>query len=42
MRYLTLDEVLEIHRRILDTSGGARGIRDLEATGSPVCPIAIV
>jgi death on curing protein len=29
MRYLTLDEVLEIHRRILETSGGTQGIRDL-------------
>jgi death on curing protein len=29
MRYLTLDEVLELHRLALDQSGGARGVRDL-------------
>lgn len=27
-RYLTLVEVLELHRRILEQSGGASGIRD--------------
>jgi death on curing protein len=31
MRYLGLSEVLEIHRRISAQSGGANGIRDLEA-----------
>lgn len=29
MRYLTLGEVLDVHRRILETSGGMGGIRDL-------------
>ena len=29
MRYLTLAEVVELHQRILVTSGGASGIRDL-------------
>jgi death-on-curing protein len=29
MRYLTLIEVLELHRRIIDQSGGASGIRDV-------------
>ena len=29
MRYLTLIEVLELHRRIIEKSGGASGIRDL-------------
>lgn len=29
MRYLTLIEVLELHRRIIEQSGGALGIRDL-------------
>ena len=29
MRYLTLSEVLELHRRILETSGGMGGLRDL-------------
>jgi len=29
MRYLTLGEVVALHRRLVATSGGARGIRDL-------------
>jgi death on curing protein len=29
MRYLTLIEVLELHRRVIERSGGAVGIRDL-------------
>ncbi|MCU0550844.1 MAG: Fic family protein [Leptolyngbya sp. Prado105] len=29
MRYLTLAEVLELHRRIIEQSGGALGIRDV-------------
>jgi death-on-curing protein len=29
MRYLTLREVLEIHRRVLTQSGGTPGVRDL-------------
>jgi death on curing protein len=29
MRYLTLKETLELHRRIIEQSGGAFGIRDL-------------
>jgi death on curing protein len=29
MRYLTLGELLELHRRIIEQSGGANGIRDL-------------
>jgi death-on-curing protein len=29
MRYLTLGEVVELHRRLLAQSGGAAGIRDL-------------
>lgn len=29
MRYLTLGEVVELHRRLLATTGGARGIRVL-------------
>ena len=27
MRYLTLGEVLELHRRVIEQSGGADGIR---------------
>jgi death on curing protein len=29
MRYLTLSEVLELHRRIIEQSGGALGVRDM-------------
>ena len=36
MRYLTLGEILELHRRIIETSGGADGIRDLGALESAV------
>ena len=31
MRYLTLAEVVELHRRLLQVTGGATGIRDLGA-----------
>jgi death-on-curing protein len=34
MRYLSLPEVLYLHRRILETSGGRPGIRDLGALES--------
>lgn len=36
MRYLTLEEVIELHRLVLATSGGAEGIRDLGAIDSAV------
>lgn len=36
MRYLSLGEVLELHRRILDQTGGAPGLRDLAALQSAV------
>lgn len=36
MRYLTLPEVLELHRRIIQQSGGADGIRDLGGLESAV------
>jgi len=29
MRYLTLGEVVDLHRAIIDSSGGATGVRDL-------------
>ncbi|MDT5120645.1 MAG: death on curing protein [Acidobacteriota bacterium] len=29
MRYLTLKEVLDLHRRVIEQSGGLSGIRDL-------------
>ena len=31
MRYLSITEVLELHDRIISSSGGSRGIRDLRA-----------
>lgn len=34
MRYLTLNEVLELYRRIIEQSGGAMGIRDVGALES--------
>ncbi len=36
MRYLTLSEVLELHRRIIVQSGGADGVRDLAGVESAV------
>jgi len=29
MRYLSLAEVIELHRRVVDQSGGATGLRDI-------------
>lgn len=36
MRYLTLAEVIDLHRRVIEASGGAHGIRDLGAVESAV------
>jgi len=36
MRYLTLGEVLEVYRRVIQQSGGAAGIRDLGALESAI------
>ena len=36
MRYLSIREVLELHSRILEQSGGAQGIRDRGALESSV------
>jgi death on curing protein len=36
MRYLTLGEVLELHRRIISQSGGSSGLRDLKALESAI------
>ena len=36
MRYLTLGEVVELHRRVLQAGGGAPGIRDVGALDSAV------
>lgn len=34
MRCLTVEEILELHRRVLATSGGSAGVRDLGAVES--------
>lgn len=34
MRYLTLGEVLELHRRLIEQSGGAEGVRELRGIQS--------
>lgn len=36
MRHLTLAEVIDLHRRVIEASGGAHGIRDLGALESAV------
>lgn len=36
MRYLTLGEVADLHRRLLEATGGAPGIRDLGALDSAI------
>jgi death on curing protein len=36
MRYLTISEVLDIHEKLLQQSGGAKGIRDLGALESAI------
>jgi death-on-curing protein len=36
MRFLTLDEVLELHRLALEQTGGAEGVRDLGALESAI------
>ena len=36
MRYLSLLEVLELHRRVVSRSGGSHGVRDMGAAESAV------
>ncbi|MEA3309853.1 MAG: type II toxin-antitoxin system death-on-curing family toxin [Chloroflexota bacterium] len=36
MRYLTLNEVLELHSRLIQTSGGMNGIRDVGGIESAI------
>jgi death-on-curing protein len=36
MRYLTLGEVVALHRAVIESSGGATGLRDLAALESAV------
>jgi hypothetical protein len=39
IRYLTLEEVLELHRLVMDRFGGLGGVRDLaEPVDDPACP----
>ena len=41
MRYLTVDEVLELHRLILAQSGGKSGVRDMNAVDSAIAQPAM-
>jgi len=36
MRYLSLREILELHDKIIEVSGGSRGIRDIRALESAI------
>jgi death-on-curing protein len=36
MRYLSIGQVVELHRRIIEAAGGAAGVRDLGALESAV------
>jgi death-on-curing protein len=36
MRYLSLREILELHDKIIEISGGAKGIRDIHALESAI------
>lgn len=36
MRYLALSEVLELHRRVIELTGGADGVRELAGVESAV------
>lgn len=36
MRYLSLGEVMGLHRRVIETSGGSHGVRDLGAVESAI------
>ena len=36
MRYLSLREILELHDKIIEVSGGARGIRDMRSLESAI------
>jgi len=36
MRYLSLSEILELHERIVSSSGGSHGIRDIKSLESSI------
>lgn len=38
MRYLTVDEVLALHERIIETSGGSQGLRYSAGLESAIAP----
>ena len=38
MRYLSLREILELHNKIIEVSGGAKGIRDMPALEAAINP----
>ena len=38
MRFLSLSEVLDLHRKLIDQTGGAAGVRDLGALESALDP----
>ncbi len=40
IRYLTMEEVLELHRLLLEQSGGLAGVRDLGALDSALAGFA--
>jgi len=40
MRYLTVEEVLDLHARLLEQSGGSEGLRDPGALASPSSNLA--
>ena len=39
MRYLTVEEVLALHSRLIATSGGSHGVRDANALDSAVAQL---
>lgn len=41
MRHLTLGELIELHRRIIDRTGGSDGVRDLELAESALAQTRI-
>ena len=36
MRYLSIAELIELHRMVIDQSGGSDGIRDLDSLESAI------
>jgi death on curing protein len=40
MRYLVVEEVLKLHRRFIEQTGGSLGVRDKGALASVVAPLS--